>query len=212
MRSPMPPLDVSDIGVYGQFISSFLYKLKYEHRKGFDAIVRTVKSIIPAVESLDVELGRRRGTLEIFIYQGGTDYSSRVVSEGTLRVLGLCAIVVNPWSGSLVSFEEPENGIHPRRIELTARMLVLLAMDAERQVIVTTHSPLFCNAILKESRSIQFTDVALFNLRGVDQEPYIQRYSHNHPLFRNQQYKTQLLESREDTLFEELVLRGLIDG
>jgi len=41
----------------------------------------------------------------------------------------------------LIGFEEPENGIHPRRIPLVAQLLKSRATLAENQLIVTTHSP-----------------------------------------------------------------------
>lgn len=86
-----------------------------------------------------MQLDERRGTLDILIRQGGVEYSSRVVSEGTLRVLALCAVAVNPWAGSLLAFEEPENGVHPRRLDLIARLLMSLATDGVRIPVQTDH-------------------------------------------------------------------------
>jgi AAA15 family ATPase/GTPase len=79
--------------------------------------------------------------------------------------------------GSLIAFEEPENGVHPRRIELIARLLLSLAKDQKRQVIVTTPSPLFCDAILREARLLQSEgDVALLNVcysaKGTEVHPF----------------------------------------
>ncbi|MDE2873508.1 MAG: AAA family ATPase [Gemmatimonadota bacterium] len=163
MRAAMPPMDVTDIGVFGQYIVPFLYKLKGERPKHYESVRRTVRSIIPAVSGFDVDIDSR-GTLDFFIRQDGITVSSRIVSEGTLRVLALCALTVNPWNGSLLAFEEPENGVHPRRIELIAQMLTSLALGQGRQVVVTTHSPLFCDAVLKEARARSTDDVGLFRL------------------------------------------------
>lgn len=211
MRSARPPLDVHDIGVFGEYISPFLYKLKAEHGKRFDTIVRTIRSIVPNVETLDIDLDRRRGTLDLFVRQSGIDYSSRVVSEGTLRVLGLCAIALNPWQGSLLAFEEPENGVHPRRLELIARLLVSLALDQGRQVIVTTHSPMFCDAVLKERRERSSEDIALFNVRRAGRETRIERFDTDGPHFDDPEIAAALTNGNEDGLFESLMLRGLID-
>lgn len=211
MRFPRPPMDIYDIGVYGEYISPFLYKLKSEHTTHFDGIIRTVRTIIPTIETLDVELDKRQGTLDLFVRQNGTDYSSRVVSEGTLRLIALCAIAVNPWSGSLLTFEEPENGVHPRRIELIARMLVSLATEKDRQLFITTHSPLFCGAVLKEARSRSNGDIGLFTFHGTDRQTEIRPFSGCGPLFENTEIVKALTSDREDGLFEGLVLRGLID-
>ena len=210
MRAPRAPADVFDIGVYGEDIGPFLYKLRAEEPSRFGAVLRTLRSIVPSVESLAVQLDERRGTLDILIRQGGVEYSSRVVSEGTLRVLALCAIAVNPWGGSLLAFEEPENGVHPRRLDLIARLLLSLATDGGRQVIVTTHSPLFCDAVLKQARSMP-GDVGLLNVRRVDQTTAIEPFDATGPLFKDSEMAAALTSQAEDGLFENLMLRGLID-
>lgn len=210
MRGAQPPSDVSDIGVLGGEIAPFLYRLKSEHPKHFQAISRTLRSIVPSVEDLAVDLDKRRGTLDILIRQAGVQYSSRIVSEGTLRVLALCAVAVNPWGGSLLAFEEPENGVHPRRLELIAQLLLSLALEQDRQVVVTTHSPLFCDAVLKGARS-RPTDIGLFNVRREGAATTIRRFDVTGPLFKDQEIASALTAGSEDGLFESLLLRGLLD-
>jgi len=153
MRQPGPPRDARDIGVSGHAIAPFLFRLKAENPGHFAALIRALRSIIPGVEELNVELDKKRGLLDICIRQDGTEFSSRVISDGTLRVLGLCAVAVNPRGGSLIAFEEPENGVHPGRLELIADLLSSLAVSQKRQVIVTTHSPLLCDAVLRNHRA-----------------------------------------------------------
>jgi predicted ATPase len=211
MRAAQPPSDVRDIGVLGGDIAPFLYRIRSAYPKRFAAISRALRSIIPSIEEATVDLDKRRGTLDILIRQGGVDYSSRIVSEGTLRVLALCAIAVNPWGGSLLAFEEPENGVHPRRLELIAQLLLSLALEQERQVVVTTHSPLFCDAVLRGSRS-QPDDIGLFSVRQEGQATAVQRFNLLGPLFKDQELAAALATGTEDGLFESLLLRGLLDG
>ena len=114
------------------------------------------------------------------------DYSSRIISEGTLRVLALCTIVVNPWGGSLVAFEEPENGVHPRRLELIADLLSSLVLDQGRQLIVTTHSALFCGAMLKKARE-KPEDIGLFRVSQGPKGTEITRFDVFGPLFQDEE-------------------------
>jgi len=210
MRQPRPPAAVQDIGTLGEQISPFLYYLRGENRKRFDAVFRTLRTIIAPVQQLNVDLDERRGTLDILIRQNDVDFSSRVVSEGTLRVLALSALAVNPWSGSLVAFEEPENGVHPRRLELIADLLISLCDEQERQIIVTTHSPLLCSIMLRRSRQ----DPSLVRLFHVAQGP---EGTHIHPfdvpgaLFDDTEIAQGLASEPEDGVFEGLMVRGLID-
>jgi predicted ATPase len=210
MRAAQPPSGVRDIGVLGGEIAPFLYRLRAEHPKHFHAVGRALRSIVPSVEELTVDLDKRRGTLDILIRQAGVDYSTRIVSEGTLRVLALCAIAVNPWGGSLLAFEEPENGVHPRRLELIAKLLLSLALEQGRQVVVTTHSPLFCDAMLKGARK-RLGDIGLFSVLRDGQATVVRPFDVVGPLFSDHEIAAALTTGTEDGLFESLLLRGILD-
>ncbi len=210
MRAAKPPSDVRDIGVLGGDIAPFLYKLKADHPRHFAAVRRTLTSIIPSVEALDVSLDQRWGTLDLVVRQNGVDFSSRIISEGTLRVLALCAIAVNPWGGSLVAFEEPENGVHPRRLELIAELLLSLAVEQNRQVVVTTHSPIFCDAVLRSAQR-ESSQIGLFNVRRRGRQTAIEPFDVTGGLFKTQEIADALTSRAEDGIFNALVLRGLLD-
>ncbi len=211
MRAVRPPSDVRDIGVLGEDIASYLYRLRAEEPKHFAAAKRTLRSLIPSIEDISVDLDEKRGILDIQVRQEGSDYSSRIISEGTLRVLALCAIAVNPWAKGLIAFEEPENGVHPRRLELIAELLTSLAVQLDHQVIVTTHSALFCNAILSKARSHP-EDIALFNVRRTRVGTQVHRFTEDaNALFKDPELVAALTAPTEDGFFEGLLLRGLLD-
>lgn len=209
MRRATTPADVEDIGVLGEDIAPFLYRLRAEKEKEFRTVVRTLRTLIPSVEDVTVDLDKRRGTLDIVMRQNKVEYSSRIISEGTLRVLALCAIAVNPWGASLVAFEEPENGVHPRRLELIADLLTALALEQGKQVVVTTHSPLFCSAIYK--RQQQHTDeLGLFAVRQAAEGTEIRPFEIPGPLWEDEEVRRGLTTPTENGLFEGLMLRGII--
>ena len=211
MRASRPPADVQDIGVLGEDIAPFLYRLRADRPKHFDAVKRTLRTLIPSVEDLAVDLDKRRGTLDILVRQAGRDFSSRIISEGTLRVLALCAIGVNPWSGSVIAFEEPENGVHPRRLELIVELLCSLALEQGKQIIVTTHSPLLCDAVLKRARTSIGGNISLLRVRQGPAETEIIPFDATGPLFQEAEVAQALTAGTEDGLFEGLILRGLLD-
>lgn len=211
MRAARPPADVQDIGVLGENIAAYLYRLSAEHPKHFEAVKRTLRSLIPSIENLTVDIDERRGTLDIQVRQDGTDFPSRIISEGTLRVLALCTIAANPWAKGLIAFEEPENGVHPRRLELIAELLVSLAVQQKRQVIVTTHSALFCDAVLKRQQTMP-DDIAMLNVRRGSQGTEVTSFSESAgSLFKDPELAQALTAPTEDGLFEGLMLRGLLD-
>lgn len=211
MRVARPPTDVRDIGVLGEDIAPFLYRLKAEDETRYHAVRRALRSIIPSVSDMTVDLDEKRGTLDVHVVQDGCSYSSRVISEGTLRVLALCSIAANPWSRGLVAFEEPENGVHPRRLELIAQMLVFLSLTQGRQVIVTTHSPLFCGAVLRLTKD-RPDAVRLYAVRRDSQGTHVRPFGEGaDSLFAEPELAAGLTSPTEDGLFQEMMVRGWLD-
>ena len=83
------------------------------------------------------------------------EYTSRVLSEGTLRILALCILEHDDKHTGLLCFEEPENGLNPFRIKDMILLLKGLSTDffdeqlPLRQVIINTHSPVLIGNIDK---------------------------------------------------------------
>ena len=71
-------------------------------------------------------------------YTDGRVVPSWLVSDGTLRLIGLTLPAYAMDHGGIFLIEEPENGIHPLAIEIVMQSLNSMY---ESQVIVTTHSP-----------------------------------------------------------------------
>ena len=75
------------------------------------------------------------------------------MSAGTLLALGLLTAVYQRSIPSLLTIEEPEDGIHPGTISV---ILDVLRFASERaQLIVTTHSPDVLDADWLEDRHIR---------------------------------------------------------
>jgi predicted ATPase len=211
MRSAQPPRDVVDIGARGELLAPFLYRLRGDEQtaRNFSAVHRALRTAIPSIEHLDVDLDKERGTLDIRIRQNGTEYSSRVISEGTLRVLALCAIAANPWRSSLVAFEEPENGVHPARIEVIADLL--LSLGSETQLLVTSHSPTLVAAMLRRHRE-RPGNVALMRCIQRDGSTTLEPFPDPLPLFQDQQIKESLKGTEDEQVVHGLLARGWLDG
>lgn len=146
MRARSPVKEVRSIGLMGEDLAAFLNTLKAKNRRQFDAIGRALHSLIPRIDGLDVEVNRM-GEIDLIFREGDTLVPGRLVSEGTLRLLGLLAVASSPHPATLVAFEEPENGIHPRRIRMLAEFLQTQAEGSHTQFIVTTHSSVLIDNI-----------------------------------------------------------------
>jgi AAA15 family ATPase/GTPase len=71
-----------------------------------------------------------------------TIYWADELSEGTLYFIALLCIINQPNPPKLLLLEEPEKGIHPRRIFEVIQFIFRLAEEKDVQVIMTTHSPI----------------------------------------------------------------------
>ena len=89
--------------------------------------------IIPSITGIDVS-ANELGEVELRLREGNRSMPARVVSEGTLRVLGLLALGGAKEPPALLGFEEPENGIHPGRIALIANYLKTQAQLGNSQL------------------------------------------------------------------------------
>jgi predicted ATPase len=96
--------------------------------------------LVPSVTGIDVATNNL-GELELCLRENGPAIPARVLSEGTVRLLGLLILVGGPAPPGLVGLEEPENGVHPRRLGLLAEYLNTRRLVEDSQFIVTTHSP-----------------------------------------------------------------------
>jgi predicted ATPase len=70
---------------------------------------------------------------------------SRFASDGTLKLFAYLTVLYDPSPASIVAIEEPENQLHPRLLQQLAEEG--RAAAARSQVLVTTHSPEFANAV-----------------------------------------------------------------
>jgi predicted ATPase len=150
MRSPSPIKEVNHVGMMGEDLSSYLNTIKSSDERQFKSIVNSLKMIIPSITDLDIEINDL-GQVEITFKEGDISIPARLVSEGTLRVLGLLTLSGVREPASLLGFEEPENGVHPNRIETIAEYLKTQASSGDTQLIITTHSPLLSDRLPKDS-------------------------------------------------------------
>ena len=170
MRASSPVKEVRHIGLMGEDLASFLNTLKALDPKQFRAVEKALHMIVPSVTGIDVGVNEL-GEVELKLLEGQTPIPARVLSEGTLRVLGLLALGGAKEPPALIGFEEPENGIHPRRIKMIADMLKTRTAGGETQLIVTTHSPILPDMIPDESllvcrREQGYTNITPFTTWG----------------------------------------------
>ncbi len=150
MRESVPVADVLAMGPRGESFAAFLNALKHREPAAFGNLAKTAAAMLPSRPQVDVMLSKE-GTVGLRVTEGQLGFSGRLISEGTLRVLGLLAAVRPENAATLVAYEEPENGVHPVRIRSIADILRNAAQTHGKQVVATTHSRLFAECFQADS-------------------------------------------------------------
>ena len=139
----------------GKNLAAALFRIKQDDEYTLTAISRDLNNLLPNLTEVNVYDDKANRQFIIKVKSDdGREFSSRVLSEGTLRLLTLCVLQYDRQHTGLLCFEEPENGIHPFRIEAMARLLKELTVDFKdtemplRQVIVNTHSPVLVSQLI----------------------------------------------------------------
>jgi len=81
---------------------------------------------------------------------------SRFTSDGTLKLLAYLTVLNDPAPPQFIGIEEPENFLHPRLLPELAEEC--RAATERSQLLVTTHSPFFLNAMRAEEVRVLYRD------------------------------------------------------
>jgi predicted ATPase len=140
MREEVPLAEIESLGPRGQNLAAFLNTLKHRHKEDFESLNLSLKCILPTGASIEVE-HLKEGRVGLRLSENGLWFSARLISEGTLRLIGLLAAIHPRNPATMVAFEEPENGVHPVRLKIISDVLKNAAHSNGKQIILTTHSP-----------------------------------------------------------------------
>jgi predicted ATPase len=142
----------------GSNLAKVLARIKSETRTDqrpngvLEDIRANLVQLVPGILDLEVERNEAAREYRLFLtMRDGTRFSSRVISDGTLRILALLTMLHDPSRRGVLCFEEPENGVHEGRVGGIISLLrdacvdLTAPPDPERrhltQIIVNTHSP-----------------------------------------------------------------------
>ncbi|MDR6561066.1 MULTISPECIES: AAA family ATPase [unclassified Arcicella] len=117
----------------------FLFNLGQNHKKLFKTLEDNLAKCIEDLVSIGTPAEGNKLRLKLFDKEDN-DYWADEVSEGVLYFLALLCIIHQPNPPKLLLLEEPEKGIHPRRIHEIMKFIFQLVEDKDIQVIMTSHN------------------------------------------------------------------------
>ena len=163
LRAPDPFTSPTRLGSDGSNLAATLYRMgrikdadapasnSSRGNSVYAKVANRLAELIDDVRELRIDRDENRELLTLFVSgKDGTAHPARALSDGTLRFLALAVLELDPDSQGVLCLEEPENGIHPKRIPFILNLLRDISVNTDeevgadnplRQVIINTHSP-----------------------------------------------------------------------
>lgn len=135
---------LSETGDNLPLVARYLHE---QHPAVFKRVLDTMAARVPGVASVEPKL-LDDGYLTLRFQDGSfkTPFLDRYVSDGTIKMFAYLVLLYDPRPHPLLCVEEPENQLYPRLMTELAEEFRLYARRGG-QVLVSTHSPDFLNAI-----------------------------------------------------------------
>lgn len=139
MRRPSPPTQSDTYLPDGSNLPHIVSKVEIEGPHRYAEWMMHVREALPDIERVTVTTQPWDGHRYLLVhYRNGLEAPSWLVSDGTLRFLGLTLLAYLPDPTGPYLIEEPENGIHPRAVETVFQSL---SSVYDAQMLLATHSP-----------------------------------------------------------------------
>lgn len=175
MRAASPTFAAEILSADGANLATVLNRLKYSGPDGgspevegdapmLGAIAAGLAGIVSGLAGVDVREDKATHSFRIWVRMAdGKEYPASLVSDGTLRMLAIFTVLLDPERPPVLCLEEPENGIHPERL---ARFIVGLCSHVTdprdtdldgwplRQLLVNSHSPVVLSALIEGKRGL----------------------------------------------------------
>lgn len=145
----------------GDNLANVIQYLAEGHPKRLDRVFDTLRKRVPRIDSVLADtMPDGRLLLQIKDAPFSSPVLARFASDGTLKMLAYLVLIYDPAPPPFIGIEEPENFLHPRLLPELAEEC--RAACERTQLLVTTHSPFFLNALLPEEVRVLWRDESGF--------------------------------------------------
>jgi predicted ATPase len=130
----------------GDNLANVIQYLAEQHGSRLERIFEVLRQRVPRIERVMAEtMPDGRLLLQIKDAPFSHPVLARFASDGTLKMLAYLVLLYDPAPPPFIGIEEPENFLHPRLLPELAEEC--RAAIASTQLLVTSHSPFFLNAL-----------------------------------------------------------------
>jgi len=141
----------------GDNLANVIQYLIEQHPDRLERVFNVLRNRVPRVERVLAD-PMPDGRLLLQIKDAPFDHPilARFASDGTLKMLAYLVLLYDPDPPSFIGIEEPENFLHPRLLPELAEEC--RAASERGQLLATTHSPFFVNALRAEELRVLYRD------------------------------------------------------
>lgn len=158
----------------GDNLANVIQHLKEQHPQHLERIFWRLGQSVPRLEKVLADpMPDGRLLLQVKDAPFDRPVLSRFVSDGTLKMLAYLVMLHDPAPPRFIGIEEPENFLHPRLLPELAEEC--RAASERSQLLVTTHSPFFLNAMRSDEVRVFYRDekgftkaVRASQIRGIE--------------------------------------------
>ena len=198
-RRPYREEPDAKLGTAGENLATIIHRMTDEDRA---SIAQGLSSVVPGLKRVKTT---RLPIEEKLVFQIVEDKLRAAinpvsVSDGTVRLLAL--LVATTWSvreSSLLTIEEPENGVHAARLPWIASLFEEAARDGVTQFIINTHSAQFPGMFSRdESLALRCykNNGGVTGFEAIDRRPLFEELGIKAALDENQQIAASPLATR----------------
>jgi len=141
----------------GENLPNVIQYLKEQHPERLERIFDVLRQRIPRLERVEADpMPDGRLLLQIKDAPFELPVLSKFASDGTLKMLAYLVVLYDPEPPRFIGIEEPENFLHPRLLPELAEEC--RAASEHSQLLITSHSPFFLNAMKAEEVRVLYRD------------------------------------------------------
>ena len=143
----------------GDNLANVVQYLAEQHPERLESIFEALRARVPRIERVLADT-MQDGRLLLQIKDAPFSHPvlARFASDGTLKVLAYLVLLHDPEPPPFIGIEEPENFLHPRLLHGLAEECRSASMGT--QLLVTTHSPFFLDALRSSEVRVLWRDEA----------------------------------------------------
>jgi predicted ATPase len=133
----------------GENLGNVVQYLERSQPERFQRILERIQKSIPGIRSIKITKSLDRRLLLEFNEEGYQDpFYQQSMSDGTLKLFAYLLLLEDPEPPSFIGIEEPENGLYHKLLAELAQEFRRHAEQSQKtQILITTHSPYFVDAL-----------------------------------------------------------------